>query len=173
MTSKESDEIMNRTKIRHILYFTFKRHLFHWPLYTAIIFTFLSTMTLHWSKRPYLTIKNLYIILGKHLDNIISLSISSLSIVIAAFAIIFIIYSRGMLKIFIDIPGGIEGFVSPYIWAAIIWCTLACISFYFSISILKNNLIYLSVIFLFYYGSMLMIYLLLEILQHLMLSLKH
>ena len=77
MTNKESDEIMNRTKIRHILYFTFKRHLFHWPLYIAIIFTFLSSVTLHWSKRPYLTIKELYNILGRHLDNIISQSITS------------------------------------------------------------------------------------------------
>lgn len=168
MTNKETDEIINRTKIRNILRVICKRHLFHWPFFVAIIFTLFSVFTLHWSK-PH--VENLYPIIDKHLDTIISLSISSLSIVIAAFAIIFIIYSRNNLRLFMDVPDGIEGFVSPYIWAAIVWCTLSCISFYSLIY--KNNLLYLSMVFLFYYGSLLMIYLLLEILQHLMLSLKH
>ena len=98
--------------------------------------------------------------------------------IVAAIAIIIIIYNKKDLHLIINGDNHtFEGFIFPYKWGSAIWGVLAVVSLISNLVEIKVNnmteeIAYLSWLFLLLYCTFYMVYIISEVVQHVMLSAK-
>ncbi|WP_338213823.1 hypothetical protein [Companilactobacillus muriivasis] len=172
--ARKSD-VYERSKFLHQICVIPKRQIINWSFYCSI------TIVIIYS---YFVFKNnvyrirFFSFMNNNSMSFFSIAVSAISMIVAAIAIIIIIYNKKDLHLIINGDNHtFEGFIFPYKWGSVIWGVLATISLLSNLMSLKVNnfvkdLYYLFWMFLLLYCTFYMIYIINEVVQHVMLSAK-
>ncbi|KRL80541.1 hypothetical protein FC36_GL002138 [Ligilactobacillus equi DSM 15833 = JCM 10991] len=161
------NSIYERAKLSRIILKAVNRHLFRWPLWGAIIMSFMIGILLHVKEVKFVSVMREINV------QIFNVAIAETSLILAAMAIIIVVYNKSILKQIINVGNGtFEGFIFPYIWGASLWTILAIGSLFFSLfprflEIFSIVIVYLGLVI---YAICFMLYIIGELIQHVMLS---
>lgn len=179
--------IKNNRSFSKLINVAMKRHFFKWPFWTSLTLTLFSLICLL-NKKIYSNFTNF---LKNQSMNLFSLSVSSIAIILTALAIILVTYKPEQIKAFLiasirsevssDTKDTFKGFVSPYILGVLSWEMVAFLSLLYKILFMFNLpymfglpilMISVSFIYVFFiiYSIIFLIYLVLEIIEHIILS---
>lgn len=179
--------IKNNRSFSKLINVAMKRHFFKWPFWTSLTLTLFSLVCLL-NEKIYSNFTNF---LKNQSMNLFSLSVSSIAIILTALAIILVTYKPEQIKAFLiasirsevssDTKDTFKGFVSPYILGVLSWEMVAFLSLLYKILFMFNLpymfglpilMISVSFIYVFFiiYSIIFLIYLVLEIIEHIILS---
>lgn len=179
--------IKNNRSFSKLINVAMKRHFFKWPFWTSLTLTLFSLICLL-NEKIYSNFTNF---LKNQSMNLFSLSVSSIAIILTALAIILVTYKPEQIKAFLiasirsevssDTKDTFKGFVSPYILGVLSWEMVAFLSLLYKILFMFNLpcmfglpilMISVSFIYVFFiiYSIIFLIYLVLEIIEHIILS---
>lgn len=182
MIMNKGKEIYKRSKLIHQIEVIPKRHIFNLSFYIPLVIVFIflcSIMNVFNHTKAIINEHKLVEItnfLRNNSMNIFSIAITAISMIMAAIAIIIVLYERNDLhKIIIHDDVTFEGFIFPYKWGSILWATVALSSFsvnLFNVKLNSSFLLFLVCLFTFLllYSSLYMIYLINEVIQHVMMA---
>lgn len=144
---------------------------FNWSFWLSLVlifFVFLINMTG--------SVEGLREFLHANAMNIVGISVSAIGIILAAIAVVVVIYKReDLARIVAADSRTFESFIFPYRFSASIWGLLAVVSLFngavkVDVSSITLNIIYLGWFWLFLYSILYSLYLIGEIIQQVILS---
>ncbi|MBS1004950.1 hypothetical protein JK163_01265 [Levilactobacillus brevis] len=167
-----SDDAFKRSGFWHGFSTVGKRVVLNWSLYTAIALTSLGVLLLS----GYGGVSKLHKVMSNRAVDLFSCSIGAISMILAAIAIAVVIYNKKDLHLIVlGDRVSAEGFVFPYRYGATLWGILALVSFFSELLPETNNysMFYSSNVlwlFLTIYCVCFTLYLIGEVIQHMLLS---
>lgn len=167
------DSIFERVKLKHLMNVVPKKHFFNWSFYVS---TLIAIIYYIYTYGNIAAQKHFISFMNENSMQYFSVGISAISMILAAFAITVVVYSKKDLHLIaLHDKRTFEGFIFPYIWGAIVWAILAVVSIMSNIVPINMGLtisyiVYTCWLFLVLYASMFTVYIIQELLQHVLLS---
>lgn len=150
-----------------------KKHYFNWSFYTSAL---ISIIYYVYSYKNIIVQRRFISFMNKNSMQFFSVGISAISMILAAFAITVVVYSKKDLHLIaMHDKKTFEGFIFPYIWGASVWAVLVVVSIMSNIVSIDMNMeilyiVYTIWLFLVLYASTFTVYIIQELLQHVLLS---
>ncbi|MHC9536894.1 hypothetical protein ACVQ8P_03730 [Dellaglioa sp. BT-FLS60] len=167
------DEIYKRSKMIHLMKVVSKKHFFNWSIYLSAITSILFVISV-WNDKT--SQEHFTLFMKQNSMVFFSAGIGAIAMILAAIAIIIVIYNKKNLHLIVTSDKKtFEGFIFPYRWGASLWALLTVISIMINIIPYKITgdlkiLLYTGWLWLVLYCINFTVYLIGEVVQHVLLS---